>query len=247
MSDYTIEGKSYEFLKKQYEQQLIELKEKEEQIKILQQEIRNYQRKKIEDANTIQLLEYRNTKLAEFYKKVKQENADIKGDIIEYKDKLSLCSAQAEAEIKKLRRQVEYFEEDLEHDKILKEEREYNEHLKEVISQQEKELDDYRNKCYESGLFEIEHLKNIIVDLEEEIQTLSKQKMAAGRNERGAGRKSLDIIFLPKLEECWKSGMRDKDIIENVIFTDKDGGIHTIKKATYYRLKKKYYKNPKPS
>lgn len=85
-----------------------------------------------------------------------------------------------------------------------------------------------------------------VKELEEELETLKikydRLKNEKGSNPLGSGRKSMDDMWRAKIEDCWKSGMKDKEIYGWITCTDEKGDFHVLSESTYYRFKKKYYK-----
>lgn len=86
-----------------------------------------------------------------------------------------------------------------------------------------------------------------VLELQHELETIKikydRLKNANARNPLGAGRKSMDNLWRKKIEECWKAGLKDKEIFGWLTCMDKKGNFHVLSESTYYRFKRRYYKN----
>lgn len=85
-----------------------------------------------------------------------------------------------------------------------------------------------------------------VKELQEELKTVKikydRLRNQKGNNPLGSGRKSMDELWRTKIEDCWKSGMKDKEIYGWLTCTDEKGQFHILSESTYYRFKRKYYK-----
>ena len=90
-------------------------------------------------------------------------------------------------------------------------------------------------------------LSKQVLDLRDELKTVKNKyerlKNTSARNPRGAGRKSMDDLWREKIEECWKEGLKDKEIYGWITCMDKKGRFLVLSESTYYRLKRKYYED----
>ena len=109
--------------------------------------------------------------------------------------------------------------------------------LESQIKKLKKENQEFR-KSASTFRKEIKQLREEIDSFKIKYDRLKNQK---GRNPLGSGRKSMDDMWRAKIEDCWKAGMKDKEIYGWITCTDDKGRFHVLSESTYYRFKRKYY------
>lgn len=126
--------------------------------------------------------------------------------------------------------------------------REEVEFLQRVSRSQKKEIDCLKQE----NALAVKNIKHVrseftkqVLELQGELEAVKikyeRLKNTSAKNPRGSGRKNMDDLWREKIEECWKDGLKDKEIYGRTTCMDKKGKFHVLSESTYYRFKRKYY------
>ena len=111
----------------------------------------------------------------------------------------------------------------------------------ENLERQLKKLEE-ANQEYKKNM---ELLRADIKQLTEEIQKkddlITELRGIKGTNIRKAGRKRTQDLWKEDIFELWKEGVKDNQIYGHLAKRDEKGELHVLSKATYYRIKERYY------
>jgi chromosome segregation ATPase len=111
----------------------------------------------------------------------------------------------------------------------------------ENLERQLKKLEE-DNQEYKKNM---ELLRADIKQLTEEIQKkddlITELRGIKGTNIRKAGRKRTQDLWKEDIFELWKEGVKDNQIYGHLAKRDEKGEFHVLSKATYYRIKERYY------
>ena len=111
----------------------------------------------------------------------------------------------------------------------------------ENLERQLKKLEE-DNQEYKKNM---ELLRADIKQLTEEIQKkddlITELRGIKGTNIRKAGRKRTQDLWKEDIFELWKEGVKDNQIYGHLAKRDEKGKFHVLSKATYYRIKERYY------